>query len=307
MYVSCVIMMIGFRVSTYAALEVRDDKNDCHELLARRDAHKEELDHQKYIRQTPVLFQEELQEPVVARARRAQAKVLKKIERYAELDGLIPSIANEPLAALWGGIHYGMSLEEMQQSVNALFGAMHAEGKIISRAHFETIKEQYYTESSRRAQKDLSRLWGSLYLKDAINKSDYLREKYEVPDYLIVSDGQIIEVELIFHPLWPIIWHIKNASLYFKRVKGVFSNNRIMHKNDIGRASGIGFRDLLGRGNVIHDLNADKYYVVDTEFKSFHIAVTDLMKELCEYASKKFIYLYTADAPFYIMQITLSE
>lgn len=299
MQIAWILVLMGFYA--HACTE------HCHEILARRDAYKEEQDHQKFMRQSPALYQEELKESVEMRAKRAHAKMLQKIERYALLDSMVPTLAYEPLASLWGGIHYGMSLQEMKQSVNALFHAMHAEGKIISRTDFEKIKEDYYAESSRRAQKDLSRLWGAFYLKDSINKSDDLASRYDVPDYLIVSDGQIIEVEFIFHPTWPIVWHIKNASLYFKRVKGVFSDDRIMHKRDIGYPSGIGFRDFFDRGNVMRDLHTGKYYVVDTEFKSFRIAVPDLMKELCEYASKKFMHLYTADANHYHMPVTLSE
>jgi hypothetical protein len=265
---------------------LRRESRSFYEILAEKEIEETV----KLMEDFPGFFtEEELNDSKDVRDEKIRKKALKK---YAYLDGRIQHVKDEPLSSIWGGINYGMSLEEMEQAVRDKFIALYAEGKIISEDDFEKIKNDYYTE---KPHTELSRLWGAFYLKNAIDKSDDLRGKYDVPDYVIVApDLDNIEVDLgLLNDMWPIVSSLKNATFYFKKITGRRVAQMGMDEREKGMLlSGTGYYDFSDPGNIIQDDKTGQYIVVDTEYKSFQISLPPLLRETLKYAGKKFAYLY---------------
>ena len=228
-----------------------------------------------------------------------------ELEEFKEIE------EQDPLAILFGGIDYTMTLYEMRQKIKEKFSEMKKKGLIISKAKFEKIKKKYFT-----SHRDLTRIWGVEYLKGKINKSEYLRKNYDVPNYVIVADDpNRIKVNIYFNEMFPLLRDLENDSIYFIKIVGIPSAFLHIVRTDL---SSIGFDDFSGPGNIILDDKTGKYYVVDTEIKSFkgrtvanlkdQFAYAALKDEL-EYFRKRFLYLnkkILGDKFNYIYDIDLS-
>jgi len=210
-----------------------------------------------------------------------------ELEEFKEIE------EQDPLAILFGGIHYTMTLDEMKERIKAQFSEMKKKGLIISKDEFEKIEKNYFTSHS-----DLTRIWGGEYLKGKINESEYLRRNYDVPKYVIVADDpNRIKVNIYFNEMFPLLRDLEHDSIYFIKIVGTPSAFLPIVRADLVP---IGFDDFSGPGNIILDDKTGTYYVVDTEIKSFKrrtvanlkdkFAYAELKDEL-EYFRKRFLYL----------------
>jgi hypothetical protein len=215
-------------------------------------------------------------------------------QQFAKLDKDIPLIRNNPLASVWGGINYAMSLPEMEQVVKNKFKDMRAQGKIISPAQFEKIKDEYYTE---RPSTDLCRIWGALYLKDKIRELSFKKPFFsslDVPDYIIVADNpNDIRVRLTFDsPLWPVVKSLESATCYFKKIDGSGVADEYRNLRELR------YVDFSDNNNILRDFKTGKNFFIDTEFKSFQGAggieedLDSELQKILEYAREKFKYQY---------------
>lgn len=227
------------------------------------------------------------------------------VKEYKEYEGHLEKIQHIPQASMWGGINFTMTLNEMKEKIQEKFIAMKNYGLIISIEEFEEIKHQYY-RSHRCPHTNLTRIWGADYLKEKIEASSKLRERYEAPDYIIVADDpDKIDMTLYFGDVYcPIVDTLKNAKIYFKKIKGsgVASRSQMFLK-DIGIESKIGYDDFSDCGNIIQqyqllgtECKPGKYCIVDTEQRSFNQDY--ILKQywwklplILEYAQKRFNHL----------------
>lgn len=220
------------------------------------------------------------------------------VKYYQELDTILLEHSKDPLISPFGGINYAMTLDKMKLITEKKFNTLKKQGLIISEKEFEKIKDQYFTEHHHN---DLSRIWGSEYLKDKINKSKELNGKYDTPSYIIVTgDPNKIKVKLWFDVRFPVIGFIKNATIYFKKITGepVGCDDEV--KKDIGEGTVIDYHDLCSGGitasnwrqnyNVLQE-STGKRYIVDTEFSSFSVTIRPQeLNTALHYGSKKFSY-----------------
>jgi hypothetical protein len=89
---------------------------------------------------------------------------------------------------------------------------------------------------------------------------------------------------------WRLVKDLENATLYFKKVTGMKVAQMGMDAwEDI--SSGTGYYDFADAGNIIRDSKTGKYFLIDTEFKSFQIPLPPLLEKTLKYAAKKFKYL----------------
>ena len=212
------------------------------------------------------------------------------LEKYKEYEGHLAEVKHVPEASLWGGINYAMTLEEMKQKIKATFSGMKRNGLIVSKNEFEGIKDKYFNSP----RTDLNRIWGVEYLKNKISESPTLSKKYDVPQYIIVvDDPHKISVKIsFFSEFFPSVNALNNGEIYFENIKGTkVASWNSSAVNDIGIKSGIGYDDFSDPGNIIRQSGIGKYYIVDTEYKSFKIKMNSYLRGILEYASERFIYL----------------
>jgi hypothetical protein len=256
------------------------EKKPLYEILARQETEKW-FQNEKMVHEFPSTAERE----------ETYQKLIKEYQFY---EAHLEKIKTNPLASIWGGINYAMTLDEMKQKIREKFNEMKKQGLIISKNKFEKIKNKYWTTLRYpSAAHDLTRIWGIDYLKNKIDESKFLRDKYDVPNYVIVADDPTnIKVKVYFlNRNYPVVNSLENASLYFENIIGKRAASRNLQDLDIGRASGIGYDDFSDPGNIIFDEKTGKYYVVDTEYKSFKIPIGSKLKYLLEYAANRFNYL----------------
>lgn len=206
----------------------------------------------------------------------------------ADISTLFYNIPNASLA----GINYAMTFEEMKEQIEQKFKALEDSGLIITPSEFEKIKDEYYPLK----RENLTRIWCADYLKKNFHEQLPLKDKYDVPDYIIVlnNDEQVkIKLRWYFSDLYPLAASLIDASIYFKNIKGkkcAYSEGEIMWE-EIGPETQIGFRDFSDPGNIIREEGTGKYYIVDTEIKSFKFPIKVKLRKKLEYARTRFKYL----------------
>jgi len=205
-------------------------------------------------------------------------------------------LEKHPSTFIFGDIHYAMTLDEMIQKIKLKLMAILKENNIITKKEFKKIKDKYHDCPFTK----ITRIWGAKYLKKKIDDSEYLQKKYDVPNYKIVVENlSDIKVLLDFYnPQFPSYHFVpENAAIYFEKIEkgdqhpksGFFDSNI---KNDL---LPLGFIDY-GHNNIILGYKKEnketiKYYIVDTERKSFKIPVEDHnLYGFIEYMSAKFKY-----------------
>jgi len=251
-----------------------------YDILARQDAEEE---YSEYMKHSKYGFGF-MQPPKV------EEEYKNLVKEYKHLENNLKYIRKIPLASMWGGINYDMSLNEMKRTVIETFGAMEKNGLIISKKDFEKIKNNYYIQ---KPHNDSTRIWGNQYLKNQINKSEFLKENYDVPSYIIVRDNeQPIKVTIsFFNHKYPSVTELENGTIYFEKIIGIPVADKGLDTREIGIPSGIGYDDFSDPGNIILDKKTGKKYVVDTESKSFNIPLSYKFERLLKYAYKRFMYL----------------
>lgn len=186
-------------------------------------------------------------------------------EKKLEDPVFIEKLSKDRLVQIGGGLHYGMTKDQMDQFARGKICSLYNQGKIITKEAFEAIKDEYYL---RKGHANLTRIWGSEYLKKAFIDNK-LENGYDVPDYVIVlDDAQKVTIELTLSWGAPIISEIVGPQIYFKNISG---KSAIPHYN--GRRTedytlkSLGYGDFADPGNVL-SFNG-KRFVIDTEWKSF--------------------------------------
>ena len=198
------------------------------------------------------------------------------------------NLEKHPSAYIFGEINYDMTLEEMKQKIREKLNTMKKRGLLISKEEFKKIKNVYFDYPFT----NITRIWGIEYLKKKINESEYLRKKYNVPGYVIVVDDiSDIKIELDFYNSDFPSYFFKspeNAAVYFENINGTSSYQADLIEDLLP----IGFVDFMGTGNIRQEKESGKYYIIDTERKSFKIPVKnhDLRKFIL-YSSAKFKHL----------------
>jgi len=200
--------------------------------------------------------------------------------------------------SMCGGINYTMTVDEMKKKVQEVFSQWEKEGLIISEQEFEKIKANYFPRPM-----DLDRLWGALYLKKRFETSEFLKNRYDVPNFIIVRENiQPIQVTIFFGSkidpctplnqleLQPGVEHLKNAKIYFENIPGSRDWVRYTAMGNIGAVQEptdlyVGYDDFT-TGNI--QRYKDKNYVVDTEKRSMKMPPYSDLYYLPTYLKRRF-------------------
>ena len=200
---------------------------------------------------------------------------------------------------LAGSIDYFMSLEEIKNKVKKRFKEMYKKGQIITEDEFQRRDKSKWHKV--KGGDDLTRIWGAEYLAKKFAEGKLAGDKrahLKVPDYLIVvSDLTDIQVGIdLLGSCFPIVNPLLNGTIYAEKIEGTpgsFPN------------VGYGFTDYTDPGNILRT-DANTFYVVDTELKSFYdnCQFTYLLKKkrrkynwtiLCSYLKHRFDVLNAID------------
>lgn len=232
-----------------------------------------------------------------------QEKQYKMLVKYYEKQEVIlKNLRNDPLISIFGGINYAMSLEEMKQEIKKKFDAMKKKGIIITSKQFKTIKDLYYMPRDY-ALKDLNRVWGADYLREKIQGSEKLRDKYDTPDYVIVVENiDAISITLYADTMFPLTRFMEDGSIYFKKIQGTPSGCEAEVGKEIGEKTVVDYTDICPgqpidwinlpqSENVIKDTITGKYYIIDTGMDAFSIPLNETTTYALAYGATKFAYL----------------
>ncbi len=163
-----------------------------------------------------------------------------------------------------GNFNYAMTLDEIKQIIKDKFVAMKRKGLIISKDEYEKIKSSYINRPST----NLTRIWGADWLKTGIEL--HKNKDYDVPGYKIVScnPNSINVILFIGNARFPIAARLKEAFIDFVKIIGPPAGSgphplpRKLGYVDLGAS-------LAKAANIRKETSTGKYYIVDTEMKSF--------------------------------------
>lgn len=204
-------------------------------------------------------------------------------EAEEKLHEMKEKIDNSAIKYLAGGLTSTMTPEDIKSSLLDRFCRYYREGKIITPEAFERIKDQYTGPAGGHT--NLTRIWGGEYLKTEFQYDDKL-DLFDVPDFVIVTPDPkkiTIRVSMEYMPFrFPAAFLLKNGGIYFKTIKGEPDfNGNLLGAENRQYLQNIAFADF-GFGNVRFNTDEKKYYVVDTELKSF-----DEKQIIPDYADKE--------------------
>jgi hypothetical protein len=179
-----------------------------------------------------------------------------------------------------GPLHYGMSLEDMEDAIKLKFKEMAESGHLMTEEFYKTHcddREYYHLAGAD----NLTRIWGAEYLNSHLENIQSIKA---VQHYLIVLD-EIDEIEVEVKPVgdYPVLASVKNAYILSKKVEPIPEESECK-----GILSLYGYKDLHGdAGNVLVDAQ-HMSWVVDTEFKSFDRPSNINNYSIFEYLNKRF-------------------
>lgn len=165
-----------------------------------------------------------------------------------------------------GFLHYGMSLKEMNEVIQNQFRRMIAENTFIREESLEGKRHLYYPEN-REGSNDISRVWGAEFLNSRLQKHTFLK----AAKHIVVLKTGASEVQFnIYHDItnpenYPLM-RLKNAYVLSERIDGKLGVDDCPYLDLLRELGYVDFGDL---GNIIKTSDS-KYYVVDTEIKSFN-------------------------------------
>lgn len=176
---------------------------------------------------------------------------------YRNFENLIaqdPHILFYPVA---GGITYNMSLNQMKTFITKKFEDLYNQGKILTPKQFQELDEnQWHPQDTK-----LTRIWGAEYLAQKFKENQ--QNNLKVPEYImVVNNLDNLKIRIYLSPGFPIIAALVNGKIYAEKIVGRPAARSVV--------VGHGYTDYSALDNIIYDNNTKKYYVVDTEYKSFY-------------------------------------
>ncbi len=165
-----------------------------------------------------------------------------------------------------GNFNYAMTLDEIEQIIKDKFIAMKRKGSIISKDEYEEIKSSYINLPSI----DLTRIWGAEWLKGGIEH--YNNDDYDVPGYKIVSynPNSINIILYLGDRRFPMTSQLKEGEAFIDTVK-IIGPPAGSGPHHLPRK--LGYVDLgaspAKAANIRKEISTGKYYIIDTEMKSF--------------------------------------
>lgn len=153
-----------------------------------------------------------------------------------------------------GGLTYTMSPEEIQQTLTKKLTDLYKKGRIVTKEQFEQMdKDEWFWRGT-----NLTRVWGAQHLR---NKG------YKSPEHLLVVDNlDDIQLQIKLLECFPVAFTLLNGTIYAKKIDGtpaafMFTYDKEFQDKTL-------YSDLAKDNNILRA--HDGFYIVDTEYKSFH-------------------------------------
>lgn len=208
------------------------------------------------------------------------------IEKWLNKSPEIPS--NAPT----GSLHYGMSLEEMQEAITDKFKDMASTGHVKKQSDLKGQENKYFSHSSddlTTGSNNLTRIWGAQFLKEELKGNE---DTLNVADhFLIVEDGATsLEITVLDNKRFPSIWRVDNGYVLSQRITGRPSAKDYWEHKALKKT---GFHDFSDPGNILKDENGVGW-IVDTESKGLRSPcnmIDFLTIKITDYLEKRFNYL----------------
>lgn len=191
-----------------------------------------------------------------------------------------------------GPLNYGMSLDQMKETITQKFKEMIASGNLMTEQSFykKHTRESFCLTSDEKAN-NLTRIWGAEFLRSNLLDDPTLN----VTEHILIIDDNAQEIEVqVDHLVYPHLSSVNNGYIVSRKIEGIESAEEYRSSNKL---SELLFWDFADSGNIIRD--ADNIgWIVDTEAHSFNYPTLDHTSNLArEYLKKRFIFL-AGDAYF---------
>lgn len=217
----------------------------------------------------------------------------KQKESYLNIEEYIRENLHEsPSWDVAGPLHYGMTLEEMKNAILRKFQQMSSSGSLLTEVSFsKNFKHENFFRLRGRGSKDLTRIWGSEFLRANLGKKN---TDLNAAEHFLILDQSTNEIEVEVVPCdgYPCLSGVKNAYILSRKIEGLAKAHLYRSSPELDE---LGYRDFSDSGNIIRDSN-DIGWVVDTELKSFDLPKLSFKaRSIREYLPKRFKVLASQD------------
>lgn len=196
---------------------------------------------------------------------------------------------NREIVPSWpvaGPLHYGMSLEEMDETIQKKFQELATQGRLIREGTLNNNRSSFHPPMDKQADNNLTRIWGAEFLKRGLQEDSALK----VADHFLVIEEEATEIEVqVWRGEYPCLSIVRNAYIVSQKIIGQQKSKMFSHSTSLDRLQ---YRDFSDPGNILQDCNGIGW-IVDTEAKSFDLPCLDEQaSRVLSYAKNRFEALY---------------
>jgi len=209
-------------------------------------------------------------------------KLYLKIEKW-----LCENSAHIPTWEVAGALHFGMSPNDMKETITEKLKEMAKSGRIKLETSIEHRELYFPNDESRN---NLTRIWGAQFLQKQLEKDNDVK----AAEHFLIFKESVSEIKIN-------IWLVNSQYPYVSSIN--FDSGYVLSERIIGEPKATnykvsslidaGFRDFSDPGNIIEDKNKINW-VVDTEAKSFDSPSMNREEQVVtSYLKKRFDFLYS--------------
>lgn len=185
---------------------------------------------------------------------------------YLEIENWLRDNKNQlPSWAVSGGLNFSMSRKEMKEAITQKFQALANEGKLIEEDTFNTThkREDFFPPPERRIT-DLTRLWGSEFLKSQLPSES----TFSTPQNVLIIDKGATDVEVKVYSGGPYLAlsTAENGYILAEKIQGSPCAKQCITAEELKKP--VYYVDFTENDNILRDSKGIAW-IVDTEYKSF--------------------------------------
>lgn len=195
----------------------------------------------------------------------SEAEWEEKKQLYLKIENWVRENKGQvPAWEVSGPLNFSMTREEMKESITKKLKGLIEEGKLMEEHPFNSTHDRNtFFPSPERKCTDLTRLWGSEFLKSQLTDSTTFRTPQ---NFLIINNGAV-DIELRVWSAGPYLSlsSIDNGYIIAEKIEGSPCARDYITALELKKPL---YVDFTGIDNILRD-DKGKAWVVDTEQKSF--------------------------------------
>lgn len=197
---------------------------------------------------------------------KSEAEWEKDKQLYLKIENWLRENKNQlPSWEVAGGLNFNMSRKEMKEAITQKFQVLAREGKLIEEEVFNaTQKREEFFPPPERRMTDLSRLWGSEFLRSQLPTQSAFSSPQ---NFLIVNKGATdVEVKVYSGGPYLALSRVDNGYLVAEKIQGSPCAQQHITAEELKKP--VCYVDFTANDNILRDSKGTSW-IVDTEYKSF--------------------------------------